>query len=199
MHLLWNMLALWMFGSQLEEIWGEQLFLKFFLFSAFMGGLLTYLVHFWIPVGITVGASGGIYGCLIAFGMIWPNREVLMFFLFPVKAKIFVWIIMAILLFAPGGQTAVFAHAGGLLGGFLFLRYFEFFRNQFEFRFSLSRWLQKRKFQKYQEEMMAESQAKERVDQLLDKISREGIQSLSRKEKKFLNEASQKYFKDQDT
>ena len=197
-HILFNMISLWMFGSDLENTWGSDLFLKAYLFASLMGGVLTYLVSFWIPQGIVLGASGGIYGLLVAFAMIWPNREILFMAIFPIKAKYFVIIIMLMLAFSQGGgHIAHFAHAGGALGGFLFVRYFETFRNLWNWNFSISRTIQRRKMRKYQEEMNLRLNAKTRVDELLDKISKEGMNSLTRKEKKFLNEASTKYFNEE--
>jgi len=196
-HILFNMFSLWMFGSELESTWGSDIFLKAYLFAASLGGVLTYLAHFWWPQGIVLGASGGIYGLLVAFAMIWPNREILFMAIFPLKAKYFVLIIMLMLAFSGGGgHIAHFAHAGGALGGYLFVRYFEFFRNFGNWNFSISRSIQRRKMRKYQEEMDMRVNAKTRVDELLDKISKQGMNSLTRKEKKFLNEASTKYFND---
>lgn len=196
-HILFNMLSLWMFGSDLENNWGSDIFLKAYLFAATMGGVLTYLVSFWWSQGIVLGASGGVIGLLVAFGLIWPNRETLFMGIFPVKAKFLVIIIMLMLAFSGGGRIAHLAHIGGAVGGFLFVRYFDFFRNLWNWNFSISRTIQRRKMRKYQEEMDMRVNAKTRVDELLDKISKEGMNSLTRKEKKFLNEASSKYFNDQ--
>lgn len=193
-HLLFNMLALWMFGSELENHWNSEIFLKLYIFASFLGGLLTYLVDFWWPQGIVLGASGGVYGLLIAYAMIWPNREILFMMIFPLKAKYFVFILMLMIAFAQGGRVAHMAHAGGLLGGFLFIRYFQILSNLFQWNFSLSRYLQKRKFQKYQEEMEMRTNSKQKVDELLEKISKQGMKSLTKKEKAFLHEASQNYY-----
>lgn len=196
-HLLFNMLALWMFGSELENYWNSEIFLKLYLFSCLLGGVVTYIVNFWWGQGTVLGASGGIYGLLIAYAMIWPNREILFMMIFPLKAKYFVMILMLMIAFSQGGRIAHMAHAGGALGGFLFIRYFSIFKNHFSFDFSLSRYLQKRKFQKYQEEMELQRNSKEKVDELLEKISKTGIKSLTKKEKKFLNDASQNYFSEE--
>lgn len=194
-HLLLNMLPLWMFGSELENFWGSEIFLKFYLFACSMGGILTYVVNFWWNQGIVLGAPGGIYGLLVAYAMIWPNREILFMMIFPLKAKYFVGIIMLLILFSQGkGNVAHMAHLGGAIGGFLFVQYYEMFRNLFSWNFSISRSIQRRKMKKYQEEMELRLHAKEKVDELLEKISRTGMNSLSRKEKKFLHDASTKYF-----
>ncbi|MCC5814810.1 MAG: rhomboid family intramembrane serine protease [Leptospira sp.] len=193
-HLLFNMLALWMFGSELENHWNSEIFLKLYLFSCFLGGLLTYIVNFWWSQGVVVGASGGVYGLLLAYAMIWPNREILFMMIFPLKAKYFVFILMLMIAFAQGGRVAHMAHAGGFLGGFLFVRYFDLFRNLLNWNFSFSRYMQKRKFKKYQEEMDMRVNSKQKVDELLEKISKYGMKSLTKKERTFLNEASKDYY-----
>lgn len=197
MHILFNMLALWMFGSELAEIWGERSFLKFYFLTIVIGGLTTVLASvLGVPQGTVVGASGAIYGLLIAFAITWPNRELLFMLIFPIKAKYFIMIIMLMVLFAQGERVAHFAHLGGAVGGFLLLKVFSFWRNTkgASSGWSFSRYLQKRRFKRYQEEMNSRENAKTRVDQLLEKISVSGMDSLSRSEKKFLNDASQKYF-----
>src|SRR5262249_46298684 len=91
-HLLVNMLTLWMFGSQEESDWGSQRFLEFYLFCVIGAGLVTVAVAYTglpglTPGSITVGASGGVYGLLIAFGMLYGDREIFLFpFPFMIKA-----------------------------------------------------------------------------------------------------------------
>jgi len=192
-HLLINMLTLWMFGSELENTWGKDRFLKFYFFSVFTAALLTVLVHFvGFPQRPVVGASGGIYGLLVGFAMVWPNREILFMFIFPIKAKFFVLILMLLLTFSQNTQVAHLAHLGGALGGFLYYRFF--WKTKVEF--SLSKFLQKRKMKRYQKEMNQRVFAKDEVDRILDKISKQGMDSLTRTERNFLNEASKKYFND---
>ena len=128
MHLLLNMFILWMFGIEIAQMWGTKKFLTFYLISGIGAGLLHSLVTMleggMIPA---VGASGAIFGVLIAFGVLFPNRMVLMLFLLPMKAKYAVMIWIAIDLFAgvsnlPGDNIAHFAHLGGALTGFLLLK-----------------------------------------------------------------------------
>ncbi len=124
-HLLFNMLALWMFGCDLERRWGSAFFLKYFFVSAVGGGLLNTLItpNQMIP---SIGASGGIYGILLAYGLIYPNQVVYFYFLFPIKMKHFVWIIGAIAFYSSitSGQSGIanLAHLGGMLFGYLYLR-----------------------------------------------------------------------------
>lgn len=124
-HLLFNMLALWMFGCDLERRWGSGFFLKYYFVSAVGGGLLNTLVmpNQMVP---SIGASGGIYGILLAYGLIYPEQIVYFYFLFPIKMKHFVWIIGAITFYSSitAGQSGIahLAHLGGMLFGYLYLR-----------------------------------------------------------------------------
>jgi membrane associated rhomboid family serine protease len=124
-HLLFNMLALWMFGCDLERRWGSAFFLKYYFVSVLGGGLLNTLL---LPgqTAPSIGASGGVYGILLAYGLIYPNQIVYFYFLFPIKMKHFVWIIGAISLYSSitSGQNGIahLAHLGGMVFGYLYLR-----------------------------------------------------------------------------
>lgn len=124
-HLFFNMLALWMFGAELEQVWGSRKFLIFYLISGIGGGLVNLLVGSYAP---TVGASGSIMGILVGFAMMFPNRPIFMFpFFIPIPAKYFVMIFAAIDLIsgmsATGSGIAHFAHLGGALTGFLLMKF----------------------------------------------------------------------------
>ena len=126
-HLFFNMLALWMFGSELEQIWGKSRFLMYYLLSGIGGGILHLAID---PAAPTVGASGAIMGVLVAFGMTFPDRPVMMFPLFiPIPARIFVVIYAVIDLYsglsAAGDGVAHFAHLGGALTGFVLVKFGE--------------------------------------------------------------------------
>jgi membrane associated rhomboid family serine protease len=197
MHLLMNMLTLWMFGSEVEAHYGNKAFVKFYLFCAFMGGIVTMIAHMLgYPQGIVLGASGATFGLLAAYAFLWPNREIIFMLIFPLKAKFFVMILMLMIVFSQGGHIAHMAHLGGIVGAFTLIKLYHGWQStaSSSSNWSLSRYLQKRRFQRYQEEMYSRENAKKKVDELLEKISKDGMNSLSRSEKKFLNEASQKYF-----
>ena len=127
-HILFNMLALWMFGMDLERDWGTRRFLKYYFLCGIGAGLCDVLVN--AAMGSfntrTIGSSGGIYGLLLAFGVLYPDRIVLMSFLFPIKAKYFVMIIGAIAFLnsvgSAGSGVSNVAHLGGMLFGYLYLR-----------------------------------------------------------------------------
>ena len=131
-HIVFNMLALWMFGAELERIWGTRYFLKFYFVTGIGAGALTVLVSL-LPFGFTqqlqhvniIGASGAIYGLLLAYAMYFPDRPIYMYFVFPIPAKVFVAIMGAIAFFSSlseAGGTANATHVGGLLVGYLFLK-----------------------------------------------------------------------------
>jgi membrane associated rhomboid family serine protease len=126
-HVLFNMLALWMFGSDLERTWGKKRFLQYYFFCGVGAGVCVVLAHllFGNLDTRTIGASGAVYGILLAFGMLFPNATVLFAFIFPMKAKYFVAIIGAIaFLSSMGANDGVshVAHLGGMVFGFLYLK-----------------------------------------------------------------------------
>jgi rhomboid family protein len=131
-HILFNMLGLWMFGVELERLWGTRFFAKYYAITGIGAGLTTLavsLLPFEITQGIygavTVGASGALYGLLLAFALYYPNRPILMFLLFPIPAKYFVTILgaLAFLTSMQGtGTVSATTHLGGLLVGYLYLQ-----------------------------------------------------------------------------
>lgn len=128
-HLFFNMLGLWMFGSELERLWGQKRFIQFYGASVLTAAAAQLLVAALTDsVYPTVGASGGLFGLLLAFGMMFPNRTIVPLIPpIPMKAKVFVAIYGGLeLLFGVTGTmsgVAHFAHLGGMLGGFLMIRY----------------------------------------------------------------------------
>jgi membrane associated rhomboid family serine protease len=127
-HLFFNMLGLWMFGGELERLWGRKRFIQFLVASALTAALVQIVWTMFIGSRVpTVGASGALFGLLLAFGMLFPNRIIMPLFPpIPMKAKYFVAIFGALELvlgFMGGGGVAHFAHLGGMLGGFLILRF----------------------------------------------------------------------------
>ena len=130
-HILFNMLALWMFGTELERRWGTRYFLKFYFVTGIGAGALTVLFSL-LPFpfahqiygSMIIGASGAIYGLLLAYAMSFPDRPILLI-VFPVPAKIAVTILGAIALFSTlgdAGGVANATHLGGLLVAYLFLK-----------------------------------------------------------------------------
>jgi membrane associated rhomboid family serine protease len=154
-HLLFNMLALWMFGSILENLWGSKRFLIFYMLCG-LGAALLHLGSLYIELSddiqllnqlavsmrdsedyyrllykvntATVGASGAVFGCLAAFGYLFPNSLIYVYFFIPIKAKWFVIIYAGLELWlgvnnSAGDNVAHWAHLGGALVGFLLVLY----------------------------------------------------------------------------
>lgn len=148
-HLFFNMFALWMFGNTLENIWGPKRFLLYYILCGLGAGLLQEGVQYieyitqlsqyqmvntgsgvipmsqYLNLMTTVGASGAIYGLLLAFGMMFPNSMIYLYFLVPIKAKWFVigYAVIELLtgIFSSGDHVAHFAHLGGMLIGLIIL------------------------------------------------------------------------------
>jgi len=126
-HLLFNMLSLWMFGTPLERDWGTRRFIKYYFVCGIGAAICDVAVNTALGTMYTrtIGASGAIYGLLLAFGVLYPNQTVLMNFLFPIRAKYLVLIYGAIALYSSLGQnTGVsnIAHLGGMLFGYAYLK-----------------------------------------------------------------------------
>lgn len=133
MHILFNMLGVWMFGVELERTWGTRFFVRYYAVAG-LGAAGTTLAWSLLPMdvssqiyyAVTFGASGALYGLLMAFALYYPDRPILMFLLFPIPAKYFVLIIGGAAFMASagsgGGGVAHTAHLGGLVVGYLYLR-----------------------------------------------------------------------------
>ncbi len=135
LHILFNMYLLWIFGLAIEEEWGGKTFLKYYLFAGLGAGLFILVLNiFQAPASLTIGASGAIYALLLAFGLIYPNAEILLFFVIPMKAKYAVIVFGSFEFFmtlsATGGNISHIGHLGGLLFG---LFYFVLFKRQYLF------------------------------------------------------------------
>lgn len=131
-HLFFNMLALWMFGMELENLWGTRRFALYYTLAGVTAGIVHLVISPLLDshLGPTIGASGSIMGVLLGFGLTFPTRPVMMFpIFFPIPAKYFVMIFAGIDLFSgvmnSGDGIAHFAHLGGALGGWLLLKFGE--------------------------------------------------------------------------
>ena len=240
-HIFFNMFALWMFGSVIERVWGPKKFIFYYIVCGIGAGITQELVQYgtymvegiaayqyvnaggvqmttdaYINLWTTIGASGAVYGILLAFGMIFPNERLFIIpFPFPIKAK---WLVMgyiAIELFSamsgPGDGVAHMAHLGGMLFGFLLIRYWQKHPDSSQ-GFGRSRGQEffenlKRRYDQRQQQnshMKAEHtdprhetdeeynarKRKDQVDAILDKIRKSGYDSLTKEEKKKLFDQS---------
>ncbi len=213
MHLLFNMLALWMFGMELENTWGSRKFALYYLICG-LGAAFTQLVvsPMFGAAGPTVGASGAIYGVLIAYGILFPDRPIFVYFLLPIKARYFVILYILIELFSgvTGTQDGVahFAHLGGAAVGFIMLlldrRGIEWKRlfprkgptyvpPQYHYTSPRVNTREDISDATYEDLHKNDDEpSQQRLDEILDKINQSGYQSLTDEEKRFLFEASKK-------
>lgn len=166
LHLLFNALALWMFGAQLETDWGSRRFNEFYFFCTVAAAITTVAVSYTHVLGVspgttTIGASGGIYGLLVAFGVLYGDNDIMMFPLpFTIKAKYFIWGIVFLTLVGAiqeTGGVANFAHLGGLLFGYLYLKFlpkrglgYSATEKYFSWRNEYYRWRRRRAARKFE-------------------------------------------------
>ncbi|MFQ5689789.1 MAG: rhomboid family intramembrane serine protease [Gemmatimonadota bacterium] len=207
-HLFFNMLALFFFGPPLERKWGSRFFLRFYLVAGLGGALLSLPLYPLIGSRLVIGASGAVFGLLLAFAMNWPDAPIYIWGIFPIQAKWFVSILGAFALYATllggRGNVADWAHLGGLATGFLYLRYGERMGRSVERLL----WKEKKRASHLNVQRGAkppprrrarrpkpgaDEDALDRVDRILDKIREHGMQSLSAEETAFLEEMSRRY------
>ena len=239
-HILFNMFALWMFGSVIERVWGPKKFLFYYIVCGLGAGIVQEIVQYvsyvaqgleayeyvavngmrlpmdqYINMWTTIGASGAVYGILLAFGMIFPNERIFIFPIpVPIKAK---WLIIgyfALELFAAvnsaGDGVAHMAHIGGMVFGYLLIRhwrkqpdtmggfgrsygqeFFERLKRQYEDRKRDSRMKAHRteteaRWETDEEYNRRQREEQEEIDAILDKIRKSGYDSLTKEEKQKL-------------
>ncbi|MBW7996227.1 MAG: rhomboid family intramembrane serine protease [Candidatus Glassbacteria bacterium] len=198
-HLLFNMFALWMFGGELERNWGSREFGAFFLLIGTVVGLLYAVFASGLPLiidagspgQVLIGSSGAIFGVLAAYGMCFPNRQVLFMLIFPIPAKYFVLLLAGIELYLMPFQSNVshFAHLSGMLIAYIYLKK-DWSLSTISDKFYERR--RRKRIRLVEQRQEHEEQGREEVDRVLDKISCSGIESLSKRERKILESASRK-------
>ncbi len=190
-HIIFNMLALWMFGKELERVWGSREFLKYYLICG-IGAGITFL---FFSSGSVVGASGAVFGILLAFGMTFPDQIILMSFIFPVKAKymvIFYGVITFFNIAKPdGGNVAHLAHLGGMVFGFFYIKR-EWFVAK---RMPRPKPIEPKMSIRPVQTVDRQKELNERVDTILDKINDVGYDNLTAEEKAILLQASDRLSK----
>ncbi|MDP6568696.1 MAG: rhomboid family intramembrane serine protease [Candidatus Marinimicrobia bacterium] len=197
-HVLINMFVLWMFGSELEKYWGKREFLRFFFVTGVGSGLVTVLFSLSSSTPV-VGASGAIYGVLLAYGLMFPNRLVYLYFLIPIKVKYLVILIGTIAFFSslnPGySNISHLTHLSGMIIGFVY------FRSNLNWN-TINHFVIHRKNEikrHYKDKKNEKREAlKLKVDAVLDKINEKGYDSLSKSEREFLFTASKKLSQEED-
>ena len=188
-HVLINMFVLWMFGGELERLWGKHEFIKFYFITGIGSGLVTMLFDLESMTPI-VGASGAVYGVLLAYGLTYPNRTVYLYGIIPVKS---IWFVLGIGLIAfmssfnNMSQISHMTHLSGMLIGYFMLKK--------PFRLS-GLWFQIRKktleyrIQKEEKKMSRKFQVESDINRILDKINQEGFDSLTIEEQERLYKGS---------
>lgn len=215
-HIFFNMFALWMFGMEIENMWGSKKFLTFYLTCGIIAGLAHLFISplFGSLPAPTIGASGAVYGVLIAFALFFPDRYIFLYFLIPIKAKYLIGFLIVFEFLAINSahsNIAHLAHLGGAFAGFLFIWFDKsshielkamLRRNRFRSSassgsgFNIFRQDEDIQEAKYYDINYDKSEklevTQEEIDRILDKISQSGYQNLTEREKKILFEASKK-------
>ncbi|MCX7677917.1 MAG: rhomboid family intramembrane serine protease [Spirochaetes bacterium] len=209
-HIFMNLFGLWMFSGDLEEQWGSNDFFKYYVISGMGAGFciagMNAMVYANYQVNpFTMGASGALYAVLLAYGITWPNREVLLWFVLPVKMKYVVIFFGLIEFFGSlnmaagvGGSVSHIGHLGGIFTGFLYLKLMQRRGVSAKKRGFIAQLLYKRKLARTRRRIERRNEAKRIIDELLDKIARHGMSSLTAEEKKKLEWARRNYFPDRD-
>ncbi|HET7152925.1 MAG TPA: rhomboid family intramembrane serine protease [Candidatus Kapabacteria bacterium] len=213
-HIFFNMFALWMFGMELENVWGSRRFAVYY-FVCGLGAAFSqlYIAPFFSVPAPTIGASGGIFGLLLAFGLMFPDRLIYLYFFLPIKAKYFVIGYILLELWAIGGASDVahLAHLGGAAVGFLYLlvedkipvddifnRIAALFKKRPDLQYrqgGQSIFTKSNTVDADYKDVGSDDKndvSQEVIDRILDKIGRSGYQNLTEEEKKILFEASKK-------
>ncbi|HEY6625936.1 MAG TPA: rhomboid family intramembrane serine protease [Ignavibacteriaceae bacterium] len=218
-HIFFNMFMLWMFGMEIENILGSKKFLTYYLICGVAAGLAQlFIAPLFSTPAVTIGASGAIFGVMIAFGMLFPERYIYLYFLIPIKAKYLIGFLFVLEIFwigDAGSNVAHLAHLGGALAGFLFILFDksidvplkrmlnisgyqrkDTFNNPFsglsdKFK-KRSQNIEEANYYDLNQKKEGEEITQAEIDAILDKISQSGYQNLSEREKKILFEASKK-------
>ena len=184
-HVLINMFVLWMFGSELERVWGKKNFLRFYFITGVGSGLGTMLFGLQSTIPI-VGASGAIYGVLLAYGVMFPNRTVYLYGIIPIKSIWFVIGIGVIAFFSSFNNFTNISHLTHLFGmiiGYLYLKRPVHFRSLW---FSVFKKVLEYRIQNQEEKMSRSVEIERDLNSILDKINREGFKSLTQEEEERL-------------
>ena len=223
-HIFWNMFMLWMFGNEIENILGSRKFLFFYLLSGIGAAAFQLFLAPMISshLAFTIGASGAVYGVMIAFALFFPDRQIYVYFLFPVKAKYLIAFLVIIEFMAIGNMDVVahLAHIGGALTGFIFImldkknnynidRLFNKVKNSVSsftsssgsnsfrkpsggFNFGKKNVQDAEFYDINSGTKKTPTATPKEIDRILDKISESGYQNLTEEEKRILFEASKK-------
>ena len=197
MHLIFNMIDLYFFGPRLEDRLGGGRFLVLYFICGVIGALLTTP---FTPYVRMVGASGAVFGVLMGFAMYWPRQVIHLFGVVPIEARVLVAVLAVVSLYSGwqgGGNVAHFAHLGGFLGGFLYLKWWERTSPAAKFKEKAQPKPKKisnsaadiAKWERIPRDDMHPVN-REELDRILDKINASGVSSLKADEREFLERFS---------
>ena len=214
-HIALNMFILWMFGSQIEALWGKRTFLIYYFVCGIGAAVVYGLFNLFGLSAFTpmLGASGAVYGILLAYGLTFPDNIILVFFILPLKAKYAVVLfgLIEFLSIPRGGSVAHLAHLGGMLAGYIFLQAtapglarrgrratgdltgaWRRFRTRSRMRVVRPEDRKPGGNGKGDADAGPRTPEQERIDAILDKISREGLKSLTDEEQEILRRAGRR-------
>tara|TARA_B110001454_G_scaffold36965_1_gene36512 strand:- start:24763 stop:25344 length:582 start_codon:yes stop_codon:yes gene_type:complete len=189
------MLGLWVFGRELEEAWGKNNFLRYYFITGIGSGLITFLFNMNSDDPV-IGASGAVYGILLAYGVSYPNRMLYIWGLIPVRSMWLVIIMGAIAFFGLLGNTDGISHVthiSGMIIGYILLKKKWRWRDIW---FALRKKAIEFQVQRYEQKSVKKRMLQKDIDILLDKIQKVGFSGLSDKEQSKLYEASKRMSKD---
>ena len=190
MHLLFNMLGLYFFGPQVEAMIGSKRFAWLYFLSGLTGAAASFVLSFGSPI---IGASAGVFGVMMAFAHFWPHTPIHIWGIIPVPARLLVIITTVIAVYSGftgrGGGVAHFAHLGGYAGAFAYLKWLDRKRGSFKKKVSAAPKETTAKLEGWKsiDRQRIHEVNREEVDRILDKISAQGIGSLTSEEKIFLS------------
>jgi membrane associated rhomboid family serine protease len=201
LHIVLNMYALWVFGIEVERMWGAKAFYRYYFITGIGAGIIHTIITPFSMVP-TIGASGAVMGVLAAFAIMFPEREItlLLFFILPVRMKARTMALlfagMSLLSGTVGSPDGIahFAHLGGMLVGYLYMKQ--------TWRWSVLsdrfvNWKKQRQMRIEREKEVNLDKLRRMVDQVLDKANEIGIENLSREEKIMLKKASKIFKKEE--
>ena len=195
-HILLNMLGLWVFGRELEQAWGKTHFIKYYFITGVGSGLITYLFQMGSDNPV-IGASGAVYGVLLAYGVSYPNRMLYIWGIIPVKSMWLVIIMGSIAFFGVLGNADGISHvthiSGMVIGYFLLKKRWRWKDVLFAIRKKTIEF----QVQRHEEKDIKVNMLQKDIDMILEKIQKLGFSGLSDEEKSKLYEASKKMSKDQ--
>lgn len=203
-HLLLNLFVFWMFGGELERLWGSREFLKYILIGGIGAGLFQLIFSFKSDIPI-IGASGVVFSLLLAYSMTFPEKKIYLYLVIPIKAKylaILFGVLELLMIFSSSkGNIAHFAHLGGMLFGFIYLKFIKKnYKNNRDLKNNIKRYknninLHKIIPKKPNPILYDNETLKREVDRILLKININGKESLSGEELQVLHEASKRFGK----